>query len=226
MPIVAPPKRRQINHRTIKLIVGVIAIGIGPITWLLARLQSIQLPSISASYYVTGPTQTVFIGFLFAIAALLAAYNGYSQTEMVLSKVAALAALGVALFPCTCETHSKSIGLVHQAFASGLFLILAYFCRGFVQRAKGKPGAPPAARAVIYMICGWAIVLSIAVLAINGVLREHPIEKVIPRITFYGEATALVAFGISWLTASHFVPGITSPAERMTRRVGADDLRR
>ena len=90
---------REIDHRTLKLIVGVVA-------WSLAGLTSVFSPepldSISAAYHAGGWSQTIFIGFLFAIAAFLLAYNGYSKHEMVASKVAAVAGLGVALFPCGC----------------------------------------------------------------------------------------------------------------------------
>jgi len=57
-------------------------------------LQNRAHYEISASYYEGGWSQSIFIGFLFAIAALLLGYNGYSKTEMVLSKVAAFAGLG------------------------------------------------------------------------------------------------------------------------------------
>ena len=33
---------------------------------------------------------------------------------------------------------------------------------------------------------------------------------------FYGEAAGLFAFGISWLTASRTVPGLTHPEERFS----------
>ena len=68
------------------------------------------------------------MGFLFAIAAFLLAYNGLSRTEMFLSKAAAAAALGVALFPCECGGHPALVPYVHGASAAVMFLILAYFC--------------------------------------------------------------------------------------------------
>ena len=67
------PKREEIDHRTIKLIVGVIALSLATLT---GAFAGTPIASISASYYEGGWSQTIFIGFLFAIAAFLLAYNG------------------------------------------------------------------------------------------------------------------------------------------------------
>ena len=109
------PKRQEIDHRTIKLVVGVIATSLAGLTSLFAQSR---IASISASYYEGGWSQSIFIGFLFAIAAFLLAYNGQSRGEMVLSKVASVAALGVALFPCKCEVHTELVPYVHGVSAA------------------------------------------------------------------------------------------------------------
>src|SRR5690348_17461010 len=119
------PRRHEIDHRTIKLIVGVVATSIAPLTSVLAKTR---IPSISASYYEGGWSQSVFIGFLFAISAFLLAYNGKIKPEMVLSKVAAIASFGVALFPCDCDGRVSPVPYVHGASAAVMFLILACFC--------------------------------------------------------------------------------------------------
>lgn len=89
-------KREEIDHRTTKLIVGIVALSLASLTSAFSRTA---INSISESYYQGGWSQSIFIGFLFAIAAFLLSYNGLSRPEMILSKVAAIAALGVALFP-------------------------------------------------------------------------------------------------------------------------------
>ncbi len=219
----AGEKRHQIDHRTIKLIVGVIAVGIGPLTNFLAKHSAspVDITSISASYYVAGPAQTIFLGFLFAIAALLAAYNGFSTAEMISSKVAAVAALGVALFPCGCDGRPVRVPHAHEFFATIVFLILAYLALGFYRRARAKNDAKANARAIIYAICIVAIIGAIIVLALNGGLANTE-TKTESRVTFYGELVALVAFGISWLTASHFIPVLTTEGDRDLRRRGVD----
>lgn len=206
------PKLQEIDHRTLKLIVGLVALSLAGLT---SALSARSISSISASYYESGWAQTIFIGFLFAIAAFLLAYNGLSRAEMVLSKVASLAALGVAMFPCACGTHEALFPYIHGLSAAVMFLILTFFCYAFYRRARVK-GYPQAnIRAAIYAVCGAAILLSIIVLAadhlFHGVLSQR-----IPRLVFYGEATGLVAFGISWLTASRTLPLVTRKSERFS----------
>jgi len=210
--MVTAPKRQEIDHRTIKLIVGLVAISLAGLTSVFA---SSPIPSISASYYEGGWAQTIFIGFLFAIAAFLLAYNGLTRWEMILSKVASIAALGVVLFPCECGNHPPLVPFIHGASAAVMFLILTFFCYAFYKRARQK-GYPQAKfRAAVYAICGAAILLSILFVAADH-LSHGALSQVIPRLVFYGEATGLVAFGISWLTASRTLPLVTRKDERFS----------
>ena len=205
-------KRQEIDHRTIKLIVGLVALSLAGLT---SALAIGPISSISASYYEEGWSRTIFIGFLFAIAAFLLAYNGLSRVEMILSKVASLAALGVALFPCECGDHPPLVPYIHGASAAVMFLILAFFCYAFYKRAREK-GYPQAnIRAAIYAVCGAAILLSIVVLGADHLLHGALSQR-IPRLVFYGEATGLIAFGISWLTASRTLPLVTREDERFS----------
>jgi hypothetical protein len=206
------PERPEIDHRTIKLIIGIVALGLPGLTSLFARTA---IPSISASYYEGGWSQSIFIGFLFAIAALLAAYNGLSAPEMIASKVAAIAGLGVALFPCACGTHTVRVPYVHYASAAVMFFILAFFCWAFLKRAKAKKHMQATARATVYAACGIAILLSIVTLAIDA-FSGGALTALDSRFTFHGETTGLVAFGISWLTASRVLPFLTREDERFS----------
>ncbi len=206
------PSDREIDHRTLKLIVGVVALSLAGLTSVFARTA---ITSISASYYEGGWSQSIFIGFLFSIAAFLLAYNGLSRDEMILSKVASVAGLGVALFPCRCDSHTEMIPYVHGASASVMFLILTYFCYGFFRGARSKGYPQAQARATIYALCGIAILLSILALAFDH-FSGGTLSATMPRLTFYGEATGLIAFGISWLTASRVLPVVTRRDERFS----------
>ena len=210
-PTLSVVTRQEIDHRTIKLIVGLVALSLASLTSFFANSV---LTSISASYYEGGWSQSIFIGFLFAIAAFLLAYNGYSPTEMVLSKVASIAALGIVLFPCRCDGSGQT-PYIHWISAATMFLILTYFCYAFLKRARAKGHSEAKARATIYAACGLAILLSIFVMAFNGI-SGGALKARIPRLTFYGEATGLVAFGISWLTASRVLPILTNERERFS----------
>ena len=206
------PNKPEIDHQTIKFIVGIISISLSSLTSFFATTA---ITSVSASYYESGWSQTIFIGFLFAIAAFLLAYNGYSRTEMILSKVAAIAGLCVALFPCGCPPHLDLIPYVHGVSAAIMFLILAFFCYIFLRRANQKGYPQAKIRSTIYALCGITIVLAILTLTIDNLFGGFISAKV-PRLTFYGEEAGLVAFGISWLTASRVLPFITNRNERFS----------
>jgi hypothetical protein len=206
------PKREEIDHLTIKFVVGLIAVTLAPLTDFFAKSP---ITSISASYYEGGPSQTIFIGFLFAIAAFLLAYNGFSRTDMVMSKLAAVAALGVALFPCDCGNHIEAVPYVHYISAATMFLILVYFCYSFYRIARSKGHKEANRRACVYVVCGIAIILSILTIAFDK-LSSGILSSKVPSLIFYGESTGLVAFGISWFTASRVLPGLTTPEERFS----------
>lgn len=204
------PTKEEIDHRTLKLLVAIMALSLGSLTSFFADSK---IESISASYYEGGWSQSIFVGFLFAIASFLLAYNGRSRSEMLMSKFAAVAALGVALFPCGCNGHAEIIPNVHFGSAAVMFLILVYFCLVFYKRARGKGHTEANRRAFIYAICGIVIIAAILIMvfdkATHGVLSSR-----IVRLVFYCERAGLVAFGISWLTASRVLPVLTSSKER------------
>lgn len=201
---------REIDHRTLKLVVGVIALTLPGLTNILA---SAPLSSISASYYEQGWSQSIFIGFLFAIASFLLAYNGTTRLEMFLSKIACAAALGVALFPCDCG-HQSSVAWLHYSSAAIMFVILAFFCYAFYRTAIAKGHMRARVRATIYAACGMGIVAAIAAMGYDALFGTF--SRLMPRFTFYGEATGLIAFGISWLLASRVLPIITAENERFS----------
>jgi hypothetical protein len=206
------PTKPEIDHRTLKLLVGLIALSLANLTSFFADSK---ITSISESYYEGGWAQSIFVGFLFAIAAFLLAYNGLSRTEMVLSKVAAVCALGVALFPCGCSGHAETVPHIHFASAAVMFLILAYFCYVFYKRARGKGHTEANRRAFVYAASGLAIIASILALVLDT-LSGGVLTAAIPRLVFYCERTGLVAFGISWLTASRVLPVLTRSDERFS----------
>ena len=206
------PERAEINHHTIKLIIGVIAISLATLTSLFSETP---LQSISASYHEDGWSRNIFVGFLFAIFAFLLAYNGKSPVELALSKVAAIAAIGVAMFPCKCGNHLEIFPYVHGFSAAVMFVVLAIFCYIFFLRARNKRGLEATLRAFIYTFCGITIVTSVLIILFDH-LSGGVISSKIVRLTFYGEAAGLIAFGIAWLTASRILPLITNKDERIS----------
>lgn len=205
-------KLKQIDDHVLKLIVGLVALSLASLT---AWLSHDRIGSISASYYEDGWARDFFIGFLFAISSFLFAYNGDGAGEMILSKIAALAALGIVLFPCRCGQPSDLTTYVHFTLAAIMFVVLAGFCGIFYKRAQVKGHRQAKWRSYIYAACAMTIILVIAVLGIDGFTGQHLGSK-LPRLTFYGESAGLSAFGISWLVASRVIPLITAPHERVS----------
>jgi len=209
--------RSEINEHAAKLIIGMIAISLAIIEYI---LTGGSIDSISESYFKGDWPRNIFVGFLFVIAAFMFTYNGkepYQMAQILLSKVAALAALGVALFPCACNRDPGEISFdhIHGSSAAVLFIILAIFCRFFYLRAKNKEHKYKEAkiRAAIYKYCGIAIVLSIGILALDY-FSEGAISSKIHNLTFIFEYVALASFGFAWLTASRFFRYITNEKER------------
>ena len=112
------PQRPEVDEHTIKLIIGVIALTLANLT---SFFSPDGLQSISDSYHKGYWSRDIFVWFLFAIFALLLAYNGKTGKEKILGRVAAGAAFLVAMFPCECETHTEIIPHVHGIFAASSF---------------------------------------------------------------------------------------------------------
>jgi len=198
------------DYRALRLLMGVIALSM---PFVVRALAGESLSSISASYYTAA--RDAFVGMLFVVGAFLWAYNGHTPSEATASKVAALAALCVAVFPTTCsDCQVTLVSWVHYIAAVVLFSILAYFCLGpFRERTKGQPGKK-GRRAKIYFICGWVMVLCmVAAVLAKLVLSPELMDRL--EITFWAEATALVAFGVAWITAGKFIPPLVDESEAL-----------
>src|SRR5436853_55856 len=88
------------------------------------------LGSISAYYYsIMGG---VFVGSLCAIGVFLWSYRGYDMRDVIAGHIAAVAAVGVALFPTAPEVGTITqeqmiVSGVHATSAAIFFLTLSYF---------------------------------------------------------------------------------------------------
>ena len=176
---------------------GLIALTLPEIV---VALAGKTLPSISASYYSNA--RDMFVGPLFVVGAFLYAYNGHSDGESYASKVASLAALCVASFPTACDgCPVGASSIVHYVAAALLFSVLAYFCFiPFQKGIRGKPGKGKARRRWIYFISGSVMIGCMVVIAMaNLIMAPETLAKW--RITFWGEAIALTAFGIAWIAS-------------------------
>jgi hypothetical protein len=95
-----------------------------------------------------------------------------------------------------------------------MFVVLAFFCYAFYRTAMVKGHWQARVRAMIYAACGIGILAAIAAMGYDAMFGTF--TRLNRRFTFYGEATGLIAFGISWLTASRVLPVITAGRERFS----------
>lgn len=112
--------KREINYKTMRVVVGIIAILLAPAVWLLAGAH-VELNSISAAYW--SDARDVFVGALVAVGFFLLAYNGQggkADWEFYLSKAACLFAACVALFPTT-DPRSGGVAPAWAVKLSSLF---------------------------------------------------------------------------------------------------------
>lgn len=214
---------QQIDHRVIKLLVGIIAIAM---PFVLDLSVGWTLRSISLSYHLN--TRDLFVGLLFAVAALFLSFSGEDDRERILTVIASLLAATVALAPCECDLGKKPFSDLHFPAAGGLFAILGYFCWRFRDTARGKVINYPEAsnRALVYSLC-LAVMVACGILgALYACLHlafpthGETLDATFPYLVFWLEAPSLVAFGVSWLAASRTLPWITNEQERFSVRKG------
>jgi hypothetical protein len=242
------------DYRTLRFLVGIVAFALPIVVWAAARIADVKIDSISASYWVDD-ARDLFVGALFIIATLMTAYNGHDPrgddnktngsanphpltkwvSEKWASKVAALMAVGVALFPTTRPGgEADTDTILHYVSAILLFATITYFClvsfrksalrkaadadkkakslEGERKKKEQEIACKARRRAKIYLVCGWTIILSLALAATSSV-------ESIGRYTgwwnlFLGELFALWAFGVSWFTASKVAPPLVQKDER------------
>lgn len=172
---------------------------------------------LSISQYYHSPMGDFFVGILFAQAMFLFAYKGYKYipdpdsrfplrlSDNAAGNIAALAALGTAIFPTIecdvtggCGTNIPAY--LHWIFSAMFFLILSYFCLFlFVQTGDAIPTPQKKKRNRIYRICGYLMLLAMAGAVIKG-LMPAGMEAVVDEYNpiFWLETVAVMAFGLSW----------------------------
>jgi hypothetical protein len=130
-----------------------------------------------------------------------------------LYREAGLADIGAAWFPTECPGQDEIIPGAHVVSSVIMFVMLSLLCRIYYLRARSVHLAGANRRTVLYAVCGFAILGSMGLVVLDHLIGG-PLKALVPRLEFYCEQSALIAFAVAWLAASHLFPWITAPQER------------
>ncbi len=193
-----------VSYRELRRGVGLIGIGLPialPLLGWIVLGEGVR-DSISSYYWAAAGNGilvgSVFVGALCSIGVFLWSYRGDGKWDNRAGNLACIAAVSVALFPCSPAGGPEiATRWVHFSAASVLFLLLAYFC--FFSFTGQDPGTTPTdkkpLRNNIYRTCGIMILSCIASIAtMHAVWNGRPPGSSV----FWLEAVAIWAFGWSW----------------------------
>lgn len=110
---------------------GIIGALLPVVIYVIGRLNGVSLAdSISDYYWVpdgpTAPSRDWFVGCLFAVAGILYLYKGFSKAENIALNLAAILAVGVAIFPTAEHDIPGDRFSIHGFCAVSMFLCLVY----------------------------------------------------------------------------------------------------
>jgi hypothetical protein len=200
----APQDPLVLSYLALRKAVGLVgfalpfALGIGG--FLLSR-QGIQITM--SDYYYTG-MRNVFVASLCSIGIFLMSTRGYDRNDEITGRLAALFAIGIALFPTTpsadATSRAKAIGTIHLSCAALFYLTVALISIVlFTKTSADKIPTPrKLQRNAVYRVCGFAILACISLILVFEFLPDKTsLERFTP--VFWLESIASVAFGVSWL---------------------------
>jgi hypothetical protein len=209
-----PGDPRIISYMTLRQAVGylglllpfVLAIG----NWLI--FSGGWQGSVSGYYYT--PMRGVLVGALCVIGAFLLAYHGYDVWDGLFTNAAGIGAVGVALFPTPPDNPSTAenvVGYFHFAFGTLMFVSLIVIALWLFR--KTDPAAAPTRvkqlRDRVYLVCGIVMLVALSFAGIASLPFATALNPINP--VFWGEATAIVAFGVCWLVKGQAILRDTQP---------------
>jgi hypothetical protein len=206
-----------LSYLTVRKIIGILGLLFPLIlvlgSFILGHCHSIQ-QSIS-NYYHTN-MRDVFVGYVCTLSIFLLSYKGYDLTDRIVSALAGIFGLVVALFPtslklnpdnslldcniwCNIQRHNW-IGQLHLISAGLFILCLCYFSLFLFTKGETTPSPQKIIRNKIYKTAGYIMLGCIILLIIFFILPDNIYAVLlIFKPVFWLETIAFVAFGFSWL---------------------------
>lgn len=215
---------QSLSVRTLNLIIGAIALMLGPVLMLVGNMtrgfihsgSEVICDSVSAYYHFNDITRNLFVGGLTAIGMLLLAYRGWFPGRQVWDRLigvlGCLLAIAIANIPC-CSDYAKW----HNAAAVVLFLILGCMLMWrFTERTGDAQELQhpewKKMRNTVYRLCAIAMLAALLLRGLSTALGG----------TFFSvmavELVCLTAFGIGWLVKSRYILGYGDSKLSLFRR--------
>lgn len=208
-----------LSYLTVRKLIGILGFFFPLIlvlgTILIGGCKEIQI-SIS-NYYHTN-MRDAFVGYVCTLSIFLFSYKGYDITDRIVSALAGIFGVIVALMPtslkdplpycnilCNVQTYNI-IGIIHLISAGLFILSLAYFTLFLFTKGETTPTKQKIIRNKIYKGAGYIMLACIALLIVLFALPDNvsqPLLKYKP--VFWLETIAFVAFGFSWLLKGGFL---------------------
>lgn len=200
-----------ISFKTLRKAIGILGIALPFICVIGASaLTGCWCVQTSISFYHFTKLDGVVIGTLCVLGAFLLSYNGYDLQDTIVSKLAGVFAILIALFPAkgpsvwspcdVLQTHSSADSDTVHSIATALFFVaLIYMSLFLFTKDGGAPTPQKLKRNVVYRICGFTMLGSIIFLGICDLVHIPESWKAWDPILVF-ETVALIAFGVSWLT--------------------------
>ncbi|MFH6993739.1 hypothetical protein [Flavobacterium sp. FlaQc-48] len=201
------------TYRRIRRAIGYLGISLPILLVGLSLIPFFETPvqfSISDYYYTN--LREIFTGTLCAVGLFLICYKGYRNNSIlkndnILTNIAGIMAMGVALIPTNPDdfkakiytlipSPEKWLGYLHYGFAALFFLILALLAINvFTIGQENKTGITKSMlnENNIYRVCGYSILVFIVTVPVAAQLKWFTYSTVV------FESLSLFAFGIAWL---------------------------
>jgi hypothetical protein len=219
-PLMRTPKTPEavqgVSSRTINLVIGGIALLIGPALMLIGHLSrdmvisdpQLIANSISAYYHHNSITRDLFVGLLSCIGFLTLCYRGWNPNivwvDRLIGGSGCAAAMLVANVPCC----GHRLDWIHNGAAAFFIVLLAVMLMTRFTEMSGDDDEKQHSnwkriRNRIYRLLGWGMLLSL----LPALLHMLAPDLVGERAVMLTELGALTCFGLGWLAKSRFIFG-------------------
>ncbi|WP_018685569.1 hypothetical protein [Actinokineospora enzanensis] len=208
MPHPTPQDGLVHSYLFLRRAIGVLGLGL-PVLLVVGNLVAGDGLRDSISGYYHSSVRDLLVGVMCAIGVFLLSYRGYDRVDDVVANIAAVAAIGLALFPVSPQHpvgDDSVIGIVHLSFAGIFFLSLAFFSIVLFRRGDDpRPSPRKAARDRVYLTCGVVMLVCLVLMPLSGWVLDPWLHAMRP--VLWLETVAVLAFGVSWLTKGETILG-------------------